>query len=245
MMARSLRLPLNSTVADACDLEGWRLPPPRSNESLSLQVFLTTRQLPSLSSEEDRLCWRIGQVNHFVFSSAKTWEALHPSVLRPWAKSIWFKGAVPRNAFNMWIATLNRLPTRARLATWGLQINDVWCLCGQHTETRDHLLLSCAYSYAVCNLVLSRLGPVHHHMSWAELLSWTSQQSAAAPSTLRKLVAQSMVYHLWKQRNNVLHNLHSLPPINISIVIDREVRNTITARRHRRRFWALMTLWLR
>ncbi|KAF2538882.1 hypothetical protein F2Q68_00022476 [Brassica cretica] len=54
-----------------------------------------------------------------------------------------------------------------------------------------------------------------------------------------------IVYHLWKQRNNVLHNHLVLPPTAIFKLIDREMRNTITARRGRKQFLTLMAKWLR
>ncbi|XP_019094451.1 PREDICTED: uncharacterized protein LOC109129888 [Camelina sativa] len=68
---------------------------------------------------------------------------------------------------------------------------------------------------------------------------------ATAPATLRKLVAQAAIYHLWKQRNHLLHNQVSIPPELIFKDIDREIRNTITARNHRKHFRNLMILWIR
>ena len=47
------------------------------------------------------------------FSTAVTWNALQPRATeKDWVTSVWFKGAVPRHAFNMWVAHLDRLPTR-------------------------------------------------------------------------------------------------------------------------------------
>ncbi|CAL9216044.1 unnamed protein product [Arabidopsis halleri] len=81
-------------------------------------------------------------------------------------------------------------------------------------------------------------------MSWAELLSWQRSSSSAAPSLLRKIAAQSTVYQIWKQRNNVVHNHVSIPASTIFKLIDREIRNIITARRKRKLFRNLMQVWL-
>uniref|UniRef100_A0A0D3CZ80 Uncharacterized protein n=1 Tax=Brassica oleracea var. oleracea TaxID=109376 RepID=A0A0D3CZ80_BRAOL len=61
---------------------------------------------------------------------------------------------------------------------------------------------------------------------------------------LKKLAAQCVIYHLWKQRNNVLHNQITQPPSTIYRLIDREMRNTITSRRNRKQFQDLMAKWM-
>ncbi|CAG7864381.1 unnamed protein product [Brassica rapa] len=32
----------------------------------------------------------------------------------------------------MWLATLNRLPTKMRLASWGLNVQTTCCFCNGH-----------------------------------------------------------------------------------------------------------------
>ncbi|KAF3527153.1 hypothetical protein F2Q69_00048526, partial [Brassica cretica] len=91
-----------------------------------------------------------------------------------------------------------RLPLNAsvaagvRLASWGLNITTLCCLCAVANETRGHVLLSCVYSREIWKLILLRLDPVRNlFSSWAELLSWLRQGSSAAPRTLRSVVAQA------------------------------------------------------
>ncbi|CAH8349985.1 unnamed protein product [Eruca vesicaria subsp. sativa] len=48
------------------------------------------------------------------------------------------------------------------------------------------------------------------------------------------LAAQVTIFHIWKQRNNCLHNGTTIPPSTIVKLIDREVRNVITARRRKK-----------
>ncbi|CAA7014273.1 unnamed protein product [Microthlaspi erraticum] len=69
-----------------------------------------------------------------------------------WASSVWFEGSVPKHAFNMWITHLDRLPTRSRLACWGIPTSVDCCFCGRETETMDHLFVRCRFSTQ--NLVL-------------------------------------------------------------------------------------------
>ncbi|CAL9235453.1 unnamed protein product [Arabidopsis halleri] len=75
-------------------------------------------------------------------------------------------------------------------------------------------------------------------------MTWASARNTSAPSTLRKLVTQAIIYATWKQRNNLLHNSQIIPPTTIFKSIDREIINSINARRHRRKFRKLMGNWL-
>lgn len=146
----------------------------------------------------------------------------------------------------MWVAQLDRLPTRQRLASWGLNIPTDCCLCASSIETRDHLLITCTFSAELWRSSLARIDPNRRlFLTWAELLSWIRRSSTAAPSTLRKIVAQSVIYHAWRQRNNVLHNQIFVPHSIIFKAIDREIRNIITARRHMKCFATMMQLWIR
>ncbi|XP_023644573.1 uncharacterized protein LOC111832464 [Capsella rubella] len=181
------------------------------------------------------------------FSSSHTWESLRPRKdEQDWADVVWFKGAVPKHAFNMWLSHLNRLPTRDRLAGWGItQVSDC-CICSNEAESRDHLLLNCDFAAVIWRVVFSRLSPsLLTCRSWAEMLSWTRRCSRKAPSILRKLAAHTTIFHIWKQRNNAYHNSQSIPPLTIFKSIDREIRNTITSRSHLKRFERLMSLWIR
>ena len=98
------------------------------------------------------------------------------------------------------MANADRLPTRSRLVTWGLQVPSTCSLCTTNEETRDHLLFRCAYSREVWNLTIARLSYPSRLTSWSELLSWIRHSSNAAPSILKKLVVHSTIYNLWGQK---------------------------------------------
>lgn len=152
--------------------------------------------------------------------------------VKDWADLIWFKGNIHKHAFTMWVANYNRLPTRIRLAAWGMNVPRECCLCASEEETRDHLLLTYDFSKEVWRLVLSVLNPdFQGFRQWSELLSWIQLDSAIAPTVLRKLATQATVFQIWKQQNNILHNAVLLPPFIVFKAVEREVRNSISARR--------------
>lgn len=74
----NLRIPRNARVSDACNSEGWRLASPRSDQALSLQIYLSTIHLPSDSQVNDQFDWYVDDKLCQGFSSSKTWEILRP-----------------------------------------------------------------------------------------------------------------------------------------------------------------------
>ncbi|XP_018474020.1 uncharacterized protein LOC108845283 [Raphanus sativus] len=92
--------------------------------------------------------------------SSATWKTLRPrAVIKEWVDVVWFKGGILKHQFTMWIANYDRLPTRSRLAAWGLQISHLCPFCSNHEETRDHMLLSCEYNIEVWKEILHRCRP--------------------------------------------------------------------------------------
>ncbi|KAG7530870.1 Reverse transcriptase zinc-binding domain [Arabidopsis thaliana x Arabidopsis arenosa] len=188
----SLRVPLNATVSDVCNHQGWIIANPRSDQGVSLQIHLSTIALPSDDSGPDEFDWVVENKICKGFSSAKTWAVTRPrAAIVDWWDSVWFKDHIPKHAFNMWIATLDRLPTKTRLSSWGLQIQDTCGLCSLSPESRDHLFLSCDFALYLWNAVSLKLNMQGIHFTlWAELLSWLKSGNRRSPPTLRKLIAQ-------------------------------------------------------
>lgn len=100
-----------------------------------------------------------------------------------------FKGNTPKHAFTMWTAHLDNLPTRARLAAWGMLTPTSWCLCMGFDKNRDHLFLTCDYSTHSWQQAQARLHnlPCIFH-SWTSLMVWAKHGFSTSPSILRKLV---------------------------------------------------------
>lgn len=244
---RSCCIPIGSKVVDVCDHTWWNLPSRRSDSSFSLHIYLTSIPLSSLSSLDDTYNWFVDGITLHNFSSSHTWNYLRPrSSEKPWHSSIWFKYATPKQAFLMWIAHLNRLPTRVRLAFLGMQIPTSCCLCSVYDESRDHLLLRCTCSQEIWNKIPLRLRlPACIFYPWIALLTWNNLQTYTSPSLHRRLASHSATYHIWKQRNNVLHNHQLISPSTVFKEIDKEICNTITTWRHRRHYRDLMILWIR
>lgn len=115
---------LTSSFADACSERGWTIRPSRSPAAEEFQIMLCSIPLPSLAASHDSYSWLANDMDLSDFSAKHTWESVRPrGQKQEWADKVWFKGYVPSHAFMMWVAQLDRLPTRSRLASWGLQID--------------------------------------------------------------------------------------------------------------------------
>lgn len=217
----------------------------KDNE-LTLHAYLTTRTDPSLSSVPDVRFWLINGVKLKQYSASQTWEQCRPRELpKDWSEAVWFNGCVPKHAFNMWIAQLDRMPTRSRLSRWGVTNSSNCPVCLFGVETQDHILLNCGHSAEIWRKVLTRLRSSHGCFTeWNELLSWIKEPAVTTLQTLKKIVTQATLYHLWHQRNNIVHNHTLYPADTVFRIIDREVRNIILGRRGRRKFTSLLSIWL-
>lgn len=68
---RQLRVSIHASVADVCSNGQWRLPSPRSDNALSLHVYLTTIPLPNLLADNDSVDWILNGARYPAFSAAK------------------------------------------------------------------------------------------------------------------------------------------------------------------------------
>ncbi|KAF2563473.1 hypothetical protein F2Q70_00017836 [Brassica cretica] len=81
--------------------------------------------------------------------------------------------------------------------------------------------------------------------TWTAFIEWFGLRDNVCPPTLQRLAAHETIYSLWWERNNRLHNSISTPLYVTFKKIDRLVRNSITARKDRKKFRNLMSLWLK
>lgn len=239
-------IPIDSKVSEAYDSRGWRLPPARTrNHSLAaIRECLLRTPIPLQDALADCFDWIIPGSETTTFSSALTWDHLRPRAARTsWSKIVWFKGCVPKHAFNFWVAFLDRLPVRDRLVRWGLEVSDRCLMCSQSRETRDHIFLSCAYSQEVWSIVSRRLGARQLNEHWGDFMNWLNDTGSPPAILLKCLVSQAAIYLLWRERNSRLHEGPHLPASALFKQLDRCVKDAILARIHRNRFRELLGLW--
>ncbi|XP_018461208.1 uncharacterized protein LOC108832214 [Raphanus sativus] len=242
---RSLRIPLNATVSGAVTNGNWNLPPARlereresSQEAVTLQIVLSTLQVPSAASGGDVYLWR----NHSggfgpSFSSRVTWERIrNPSPPVSWNSVVWFKEEIPRCSFITWTAYLGRLPTRDRLISWGLSVPSGCVLCSAADESISHLFFQCSFAAATWSRFCGRFMASPPATLAAIADHCLSLQGPHAPraKAVMKLLNQVIVYSLWRERNVRIFRGVTLTQEAFFRGVDRAMRDRLLSLSHSR-----------
>ncbi|CAA7013050.1 unnamed protein product [Microthlaspi erraticum] len=202
---RMLRLRLDAPVKDAVRNGNWQLPNARSDAVQALQIHLTTIPAPSLTGGEDSFLWRLPSGNYSkTFSSKGTWEQLR--------------------------IRSQRLPTRDRLLSWGMNVPEVCPLCSSDRETHDHLFFECSLSHDLWEFFAARLCRQTAASSMVSVLAamlLPPVSSSAHTSTLMKLLLQVTVYALWRERNARIFTTTTTTLSALKNVVDRTIRDRL------------------
>ncbi|XP_024004065.1 uncharacterized protein LOC112081536 [Eutrema salsugineum] len=221
-------LPINAVVADAISNGDWWIAASRSRSPI---ISLLRQCMPSsssiISSEVDDIyLWKTGVSQaKMSFSSSETWLALYPtSVEVPWHTEVWFKGCIPKRAFISWVSARDRLTTRDRLVSWGLNVPTTCLLCDDHDETRQHLFFDCGFSSQVWLFFCSYIG-VSPPVLFNDILVWLKRPVPdEIVSIILRLCFQASMYAIWKERNSRLHSATSRPASSICVEIQQQLR---------------------
>ncbi|KAL4351222.1 hypothetical protein GQ457_06G018440 [Hibiscus cannabinus] len=108
------------------------------------------------------------------------------------------------------MAMLGRLPTKARLTSFGITLDDR-CLFGcDVVETRNHVFLGCDFSRSIWNHVLRMCGLHRSGMDWEQELYWlvTRLNGKSLLVIVLKLAWNAFIYMVWRQMNaRVFHGV--------------------------------------
>ena len=139
------------------------------------------------------------------FSSSKTWDQIlvrRDKVV--WSKSVWFPQGVPRYSFIVWLAIKDRLSTGVRMMAWGIQQGCM--MCGERDETRDNIFFACPFTYTVWDRLASRLCGNSINPDWSLTLHFVTNNTLSnMDKILVKMLFQTCVYYMWKERNDRRH----------------------------------------
>ena len=138
------------------------------------------------------------------------------------------KKQIPRNSFISWLALLRRLPTRDRIRRWGMTVPEGCVLCSTAAETHHHLFFECSFSSSVWSYYAERVWPnppqdLHSAAAWISL----SRSSSPQKQCIIKLLFQSIIYHIWKERNMRIFQSHVTLAPTVRAAVDRQIRDRL------------------
>ena len=116
-----------------------------------IQVFKVQREV------EDRMIWIASRCGTFTVRSLYSILELRDSPLFP-CGSIWWASVPPKVAFFAWEASWDKILTLDQLQRRGYSLANRCFLCLFEVETVDHLLLYCAKTRVLWNLLFSLFG---------------------------------------------------------------------------------------
>ncbi|KAJ9536738.1 hypothetical protein OSB04_un000123 [Centaurea solstitialis] len=168
---------------------------------------LTNLTLPSIRPNElDTVRWESDGQGDGVFSIQRAYTSFMGALpVVPWWRSVWFKCHIPKHAFCLWTACLNRLPTQDRMATWKEEPPDLKCsLCGITNDSHDHLFFECTFSRQVWLQIMENVHWVGFPCSWHAIVDALSNPTMAPLTVECKLALAASVYNIWCERNRRL-----------------------------------------
>ncbi|CAI9106095.1 OLC1v1005153C1 [Oldenlandia corymbosa var. corymbosa] len=121
----------------------------------------------------------------------------------------WGKYIVPKHGFITWLACLDRLKTRKKIAKYDSSIETSCPLCMLEEETTDHLFFERLFSIQIITKALAVVNSCTPSFSWPHFRDNLLQThgSNSAREITRGVVA-SAIYSIWEARNHAIFFNH-------------------------------------
>jgi len=93
------------------------------------------------------------------------------------------------------------------MSLWGYGDNLLSPFCYGCLESRDHLFFSCSFSGRVWKRVIATCFIRYPKQAWEDIAEWSSSalKGKSLWNTLCRLCLDASIYHIWRQRNDLLH----------------------------------------
>ncbi|XP_058768924.1 uncharacterized protein LOC131642722 [Vicia villosa] len=149
----------------------------------------------------------------------------------PWKHLFYQNHARPRAKFILWLALWGRLGTKDRLEKIGINHDKHCCFCLQH-ETINHLFFDCAFTGFVWRNLLSWNGYLRQVADWDKEKKWLFAELGKKGwrREFLRVTLTETVYHIWKDRNEILFKDRSPNLDVIRRIIDSVISRCLLAR---------------
>ncbi|KAF2597059.1 hypothetical protein F2Q68_00011175 [Brassica cretica] len=196
----------SATLAEASSNNGWNIRRCGQRRYPQLCDSIAVVPTPEDTAGPDRVLWRHDhEVFKPTFSAAQTWNYLRTKRNKvPWRYLVWFPQAIPRQSFMVWLAFKNRLSTGVKMRDWGVEQGSERLLGSRITPDWD-------------DTVTSLLQPGRNRLD----------------IVLLRLVFQTSIYVLWKERNSRRHRGACASVDMTTRAIGKLVKNRISSLKYR------------
>lgn len=142
----------------------------------------------------------------------------------PWYDLVWHNLMIPKYAFLMWLIVKNRLFTRDRMSTFGIQTSLNYLLCANDNESVQHLFFNCSFSQVNINACPES---VPRHWLTGSIF-FERMRGNSAEIHLSRLFISVAAYSIWTERNARLHLQQQSDPLCILTNVKRTVIEKIS-----------------
>ena len=120
-----------------------------------------------------------------------------------WAKLVWSRTALPKTRFILWLVFLDKLKTKDRLLKISVTPDDLCPLCGENSESINHLFFACRFSKKCLDATMAWLGSNVNISSLSNLAS-KKWRVLVARRKIICIALSCLVYNIWQCRNEAI-----------------------------------------
>ncbi|XP_058750618.1 uncharacterized protein LOC131623628 [Vicia villosa] len=128
-----------------------------------------------------------------------------------WRKLFFSNYARPRVVFILWLTVSGRLQTKDRFIRYGISV-DAKCVFCSAEEAMDHLMLECSKTNGIWRNILTWIGYNRGPANWTIERTWliTETTKKGWRRDILKTAIAETVYVVWRMRNDVVFNQHTM-----------------------------------
>jgi len=128
-----------------------------------------------------------------------------------WWKLVYFSKYIPRHSFILWLVFREPYVAKERMCSWGYTGPSNCLFCHRCIKSRDHLFFHCSFGRRICYALMHACGYLELPFDWDLAMVWSVARlkGKSLKSCLVELYLGACIYHLWKQRNALLHGISS------------------------------------
>ncbi|XP_028549943.1 uncharacterized protein LOC114579456 [Dendrobium catenatum] len=121
-----------------------------------------------------------------------------------WYKMIWHKRKALKFSVYAWLAIMGGLKTAEALRIRNVFVPSTCCLCHTHDETVYHLYFECSYSFSILTSIIPGMDIFLFRPNILQVYDWLNGKYNDNTEMLNfyKLAVSSVIYYIWKERNN-------------------------------------------
>ncbi|XP_071719093.1 uncharacterized protein [Rutidosis leptorrhynchoides] len=193
----------SSKVNDSVHHSGWKWPISWMHKYQILNVI----QLPSISSDDDKIRWRDVEGNLRYFSVGIAWHTIRPQAnIVAWCLVIWFAQCIPFYVFVTWLLVKEELKTHGKVKDWenrcGIPL--VCSFCKQQPDSHTHLFFDYSFSQRVWSRILQCTDVPSNVQDLKDFVRYISPMAHRGLDNIvvAKLIFSASVYFIWIKRNN-------------------------------------------